>query len=280
MDASQLAKIPGELRNQIYLAYVEQTDVIHVAIDGERPYVQPHILALMRTCRQVYQESLEVFRKTSPTATIRLNTAAVEGPCSASETTVLANAALVLFSSSSQACAYTIEAVEIHLGEVDVADQARFHSDESAALLHEGWECNTTRKLTTLVSSALPATVPCRLTCTFIYDSANLPPVSLQLAEYLGSVYRIFCHQRRLEDELKGDVERIQAVSKACARLSGQFYPTVPPTMSRLSQEDVRCYREAVRQRRSYMAAEVEKRRVEIAKRVARERDMHCWAMV
>lgn len=54
MDASTLAKLPGELRNSIYQVYFQQTDTIEIRVDGDRSLVIHHPLALRKTCRQIY----------------------------------------------------------------------------------------------------------------------------------------------------------------------------------------------------------------------------------
>ena len=55
MDGSILARLSGELRNQIYLSYFERDKLLEIEIeidvDGPRPIVKAHPLALLKTCR-------------------------------------------------------------------------------------------------------------------------------------------------------------------------------------------------------------------------------------
>lgn len=299
MDASPLAKIPGELRNQIYLAYFEQTDVICVDIDGERPFVQPHILALMGTCRQIYHESLEVFSKATPTARFRIRTNALTEAADWTKDEILAKVALVLFGGQSQVCAYGIREVEIHLGELDLKNEAvkariQAKPREPNTLLQDGWDREVVTKMTTLAAAV--NVVPCRLVCTLALHTTPQVPIQVTLSETSCNMYQVFCSQYtsgRIQQEWQemlaigstsvAQYEQRQTalplLSNAYALLVNQLYPPVPIN-ARLLPEDVRCYREAVRQRGSYTAADISKRRLEIAKRIQRDRDLHCFSMV
>jgi len=51
MDGSVLARLSGELRNQIYHEYIKQYQLIEVDIDGNTPLVHNHVNAFIATCR-------------------------------------------------------------------------------------------------------------------------------------------------------------------------------------------------------------------------------------
>jgi len=76
MESSLLTKLSYELRNKIYLAYFMH-NTIEIEIDGRRPVVKNHVLALPKTCRQIYNESMEVFKSVKPSGTYRIMTNAL-----------------------------------------------------------------------------------------------------------------------------------------------------------------------------------------------------------
>lgn len=130
MDASTLAKLPGELRNSIYQVYFQQTDTIEIRVDGDRSLVIHHPLALRKTCRQIYRESTHVFQQCGPTACFSIRTEAFDQELPSNEPfdPLLVNTALALFSGETQACFYGVKRMAIHLGELDLISPK--YSDE------------------------------------------------------------------------------------------------------------------------------------------------------
>jgi len=300
MDASPLAKIPGELRNQIYLAYFEQTDNIYVDISGDRPFVQPHILAVMQTCRQAFHESLEVFRKARPAARFTIATEALLCPTARPKAEQLANVALVLYGSQSKICAYGVREVEVRFGKMDLtleSVQARINAKagERGTLLHDGWDCETLNNMAMLTSAL--NNVPCRLVCSFDLGAPHEAPLFIKLSKNIGTTFELcycqFAPVRRWDTEWQAllkngglsaaEYQQRQAamplISKVCANVTAELYPPWLIDVVMLQPDDLRWYQAAVRQRGSYMATEVEKRRQGIAARMTRDRDLHCFSL-
>ena len=72
INASPLERLPAELRNQIYLAYFQQTDIIELSVNGDKQFARNHPLALTRTCRQIHLGTLDLTLSSNIAAAVYL----------------------------------------------------------------------------------------------------------------------------------------------------------------------------------------------------------------
>lgn len=200
MESSHLAKLPGELRNEIYLAYFEARGIIEIHVDGERPVVKDGILALLQTCRQIHNEATGVLHSAAPIATVRILTnvlphlcvprSRIGAPTAYDTKRVEANIALALFGGARQISSYRVRKGELHLGRMGVSmpmtDGHRLRHSKSDWL----------NKLSTLVCEGLgvPTTLVCDLRLKETY-------FSVELAERMSSEGGLQCPSSALEEK-------------------------------------------------------------------------------
>lgn len=170
-----IARLPIELRDMVYKAYLEQQSLIEVDIDGDEPVVKSDINDLQRTCHHVDDRCKELMKQSKLTATVRFDIgtpAKVSRYGFARTDPLLRNIALVLFGYRGRICGYRIQAVEFHLGTVDVDNVDQYLQGSLGSAMDLVVEASSVARL--------ELQIPCKLLC----DMAPIPgeSVTVELA--------------------------------------------------------------------------------------------------